>query len=117
MTEGLAHLDYIAVVILFAIGLYVVLTKQNLIKKIIGLNIMETAVFGLIVTSGMVDGGSPPLLGQGLEPPYASPIAHALVLTGIVVALSVTALALVLILRVKAECGSIELDELLEPDE
>lgn len=104
-------------VILFAVGLYIVLTKQNLLKKIIGLNIMETAVFGLIVTSGMVDAGSPPLLGQGLDPPHASPIAHALVLTGIVVALSVTALALVLVLRVQRECGSIELDDLLEPDE
>lgn len=114
MVNGLAHLDYIAVVLLFGIGLYIVLTKQNLLKKIIGLNIMETAVFGLIVTSGMVSGGSPPLLGQGLEPPYASPISHALVLTGIVVALSVTALALVLILRVQRECGSIELDDLLE---
>jgi len=117
LTSGLAHIDYIAMVVLFSVGLYIVLTRQNLLKKILGLNIMETSVFGLIVTSGMIDGGSAPLLGRGLEPPYASPVTHALVLTGIVVALSVTALALVLIVRVKRECGSIELDELLEPEE
>ena len=78
---------------------------------IIGLNVMETSVFAFIVTTGMIDGGAPPLVAAGDPGPFASPLPHALVLTGIVVAVSVTSLALVLILRVRAEFGSVELDE------
>jgi len=73
---------------------------------------METSVFAFIVTTGMVDEGAPPLVAAGLQGPFASPLPHALVLTGIVVAVSVTSLALVLILRIKAELGSVELDEI-----
>lgn len=113
MSALITHVDYVAAVILFLIGLYIMLVKQNLLKKIIGLNIMETAVFAFIVTAGMVDNGSPPLLGPDTLGPHASPLPHALVLTGIVVAISVTALALALIVRIKRQCGSIELDELL----
>ncbi|MFW5926447.1 MAG: sodium:proton antiporter [Wenzhouxiangella sp.] len=107
-----SHFDHIAAVVIFLTGLYILLTSQNLIKKILGLNIMETAVFAFIVTVGMVDNGSPPVLGAESQPPFASPLPHALVLTGIVVAISITALALTLIVRVKRECGSVELDEL-----
>jgi len=73
---------------------------------------METSVFAFIVTTGMIDDGAPPLLAAGVEGPFASPLPHALVLTGIVVAVSVTSLALVLVLRIKAELGSVELDEI-----
>lgn len=119
MTEvaaWLSHVDYQVAVILFLVGLYILLSSQNLIKKVIGLNVMETAVFAFIVTSGMVDRHAPPLVNDTVAP-LASPLPHALVLTGIVVAISVTALALILIVRVKAECGSIELDEIGELDE
>ncbi len=69
-------------------------------------------MFAFIVTAGMVREGSPPLLGGGMQGPFASPLSHALVLTGIVVAISMTALALALIIRINRECGSVELDEL-----
>jgi len=108
----LSHIDYLVAVALFLTGAWILLTSRNLVKKIIGLNIMETSVFAFIVTTGMVDGGAPPLLGAGIEGPFASPLPHALVLTGIVVAVSVTSLALVLVLRIKAELGSVELDEI-----
>jgi multicomponent Na+:H+ antiporter subunit C len=107
-----ANLDYAATVVLFLIGLWVVVMKNNLIKKLIGLNIMETAVFAFIVTSGMVEGGDAPIMGPDAHAPFASPIPHALVLTGIVVAVSTTALALALILRVHRQHGTIEADEL-----
>jgi len=106
------NIDYAAFVALFCIGLYVVLAKQNLIKKLLGLNIMETAVFAFIVTSGMVDFGAAPIISDAAAGPFASPLPHALILTGIVVALSITALALSLIVEIYRRCGTIEADEL-----
>lgn len=110
------NLDYAVFVVLFCIGLYVVVAKQNLVKKLLGLNIMESAVFAFIVTSGMVDGGTAPIVGAGTEGPFASPLPHALILTGIVVAVSVTALALSLIIEIYRQCGTIEADELKGAD-
>jgi len=115
--EAFSHVDYLVTVALFLIGAWILLTSGNLVKKVIGLNIMETSVFAFIVTTGMIDDGAPPLLAAGVEGPFASPLPHALVLTGIVVAVSVTSLALVLILRVKAELGSVELDEIASAGE
>lgn len=108
----LSHLDYLVTVALFLTGAWILLTSGNLVKKIIGLNIMETSVFAFIVTTGMIDNGSPPLVAAGHPGPFANPLPHALVLTGIVVAVSVTSLALVLVLRVRNEFGSVELDEI-----
>ena len=106
------NIDYAAFVVLFCIGLYIIIAKQNLIKKLLGLNIMETAVFAFVVTSGMVDGGTAPIVGPGASGPFASPLPHAMVLTGIVVAVSVTALALCLIIEIYRQCGTLEADEL-----
>ncbi len=107
-------LDYVACVVLFCVGLYMLVAKSNLIKKVLGLNVMETAVFAFIVTSGMIDGGQEPIVVAGSAPPYTSPIPHAMVLTGIVVAVSVTAVALALIAQIHAHYGTIEVDELKE---
>ncbi len=108
------NVDYVASVVLFCIGLYIIIAKNNLIKKLLGLNIMETAVFSFIVALGVLDGGEPPIMGEGATGPYSSPIPQALVLTGIVVAVSTTALALGLIIRIYRQCGTIEADELRE---
>ncbi len=114
MTALLENLDYVATVVLFLIGLWTLLADSNLIKKLMGLNIMETAVFAFIVTAGMVEGGGAPILGADAAPPFMSPIPHALVLTGIVVAVSTTAVALALLLRVHREFGTLDIDELKE---
>lgn len=105
-------LDYLAVTALFAIGLYVMVAKDNLIKKLLGLNVMQTAVFAFLLTAGMIEGGDPPLRVEGTEAPFASPIPQAMVLTGIVVAVAVTAVALALIVRIHAHYGTIELGEI-----
>jgi multicomponent Na+:H+ antiporter subunit C len=112
MTAPGWSVDYAAFVVLFCIGLYVLIAKQNLIKKLLGLNIMETSVFAFVVTSGMVDDGTAPIVGTGVTGPFASPLPHALILTAIVVAVSITALALSLIIEIYRECGTIEADEL-----
>jgi multicomponent Na+:H+ antiporter subunit C len=105
-------LDNAAFVVVFCIGLYMLVAKSNLLKKLLGLNVMETAVFAFIVTAGMVEGGDPPILVAGTRAPFASPIPQAMVLTGIVVAVSVTAVALALIVQIHAHYGTIEVDEL-----
>lgn len=108
------NIDYAVPVVLFLIGLYIIIAKNNLIKKLLGLNIIETAVFSFIIALGVVDGGSAPIMGQGASPPFASPLPQALILTGIVVAVSTTALALGLIIRIHRQHGTIEADELRE---
>jgi multicomponent Na+:H+ antiporter subunit C len=110
------NVDYAASVVLFLIGMYTVIAKSNLIKKFIGLNIMETAVFAFIVALGVVEGGDAPIIGPDAQPPFVNPLPQALILTGIVVAVSTTALALSLIVRVWHQCGTIEADELREMD-
>lgn len=108
------NLDYAAAMVLFLIGLYIVIAKDNLIKKFLGLNIMETAIFTFIVALGVVDGGTPPVMGPDAQPPFTSPVPQGLILTGIVVAVSTTALALSLIIRIYRLRGTIEADELRE---
>ncbi len=110
------NLDYAASVVLFCIGLYAVITRENLIKKFMGLNIMETAVFAFIVALGVVEGGDAPIIGEGATPPFINPLPQALILTGIVVAVSTTALALSLVIRIWRQCGTIEADELREAE-
>jgi multicomponent Na+:H+ antiporter subunit C len=115
MLAALANnLDYVASVVLFLIGLYIVISKNNLIKKFLGLNIMETSVFLLIVALGVVKGGTPPVMEPGVGPPFVNPVPQALILTGIVVAVSTTGLALSLIIRIYQQRGTIEADELRE---
>jgi multicomponent Na+:H+ antiporter subunit C len=117
MIEGLwTNLDYVASVLLFLIGLYALIAKGNLVKKLMGLNIMETAVFAFIVATGIVTDGDAPILGHGAHPPFANPLPHALILTGIVVAVSTTAVALALIIRIYERHGTLETDELWEAD-
>ena len=105
----------ITAVVLFGIGLLNVMVQKNLIKKVVGFNIMDSAVFLLLASLGYVDGGTARIVGDvGFHPLYINPIPSGLVLTGIVVSVSITAFALALIQRVYRRYGTIELDELLE---
>lgn len=111
----LAHnFNYAASAVLFLMGLYAVSIKPNLVKKLIGLNIMETSVFLLIVSVGMVPGGQAPIVEKGVRvAQMVNPIPQALILTGIVVAVSTTAVALSLCIRLHEKFGTLEADELL----
>ena len=115
MTEGLILNHYEAVaVILSGIGLTNLLLQRNLIKKIIGLNIMDTAVYLFLAAKGYVAGGAAPIVQDGVASAsaYVNPVPTGLVLTGIVVSVSVTAFALALTLRLHATYGTLNLDEL-----
>lgn len=108
------HINYIAAIALFVIGLYTVLTHSNLLKKVIGINIMETAVFLFFVSIGFVNDGNSPIIDLGdLGKIYINPVPSSLILTGIVVAVSITAYSLSLIIRLYQAYGTMDLDEIL----
>lgn len=97
---------------LFLVGLYMMIENPNLIRKIIGLNLSQVAVYLMLVTVGYVDGASPPILGPGFEEPHANPLLHVLVLTAIVVGVALTALALALAIRLYKEFGTLDAREI-----
>lgn len=109
-----------AAVILSGIGLTNLLLQRNLIKKIIGLNIMDTAVYLFLAAKGYVEGRAAPILlenGSGgwltSSALYVNPVPAGLVLTGIVVSVSVTAFALALTLKLYEAYGTLNIDEAL----
>ena len=110
------NINYVGSACLFVIGLYTVLTHPNLIKKIIGINIMETSVFLLFVSIGYIHNAKVPILD--LEPnagiTYVNPLPSALILTGIVVAVSITVYGLSMVIKLYEAYGTIELDEIMQ---
>jgi len=103
---------YLVAMILFVIGFHTMLTHSNLIKKVIGMNIMETSVFLFFVSVGYVREGMAPIMQNGTEGMYVNPLPSALILTGIVVAVSVTAYALSLIIKLYEHYGTLDADEI-----
>ena len=111
----MAHYNYWIVVVLMMIGFYIVIAHGNLIKKIVGLTIFQTSVFIFYISMAKVDGGTAPILAEGIEQ-YSNPLPHVLILTAIVVGIATTALALALTVRIKEAYGSIEEDEIQQQD-
>ncbi len=100
--------------ILFVIGFTNLLLQPNMIKKIIGLNIMDTAVYLFLALKGYIEGRDAPIITDGVTEAenYINPIPSGLVLTGIVVSVSVTALMLALTVRLYRRYHTLNLDEI-----
>ncbi|MBP3620172.1 MAG: cation:proton antiporter subunit C [Lachnospiraceae bacterium] len=100
--------------VLFGIGFCNLLMQKNLIKKIIGLNIMDTAMFLFLAAKGYVEGRKAPIITDGVTDvtAYINPIPSGLVLTGIVVSVSVTALMLALTIRLYQRYHTLDIDEI-----
>jgi multicomponent Na+:H+ antiporter subunit C len=114
MIEQLADSwNYIIVIILMMTGLFIVIARANLIKKLIGLSIFQTSVFLFYISLGKVAGGTAPILDGNPGTLYSNPLPHVLILTAIVVGVATTALGLALILRINEAFGSIEEDEII----
>ena len=113
----LGHLNYWLFVVLMMTGLYVVVARGNLLKKIVGLNLFQAAVFMLYISMGKVAGGTAPITIDDPNAVYSNPLPHVLILTAIVVGIATTALGLALIVRINEEYGTIEEDEVLLIDE
>ena len=105
----LSFFNYWAVIALMMIGYYGMIVRGNMIKKIIGLGIFQTAVFILFISAGKVIGGSTPVLREGVES-YSNPLPHVLILTAIVVGIATTAVGLALTVRIREAYGSIDDD-------
>jgi multicomponent Na+:H+ antiporter subunit C len=104
---------YLFYIVLAMVGFYAMIAKNNLIKKIIGMNIFQTAVFLFYIAMGKVEGGTAPILWAGAVR-YDNPLPHVLILTAIVVSVSTTAVAFALIVRIYRAFGTIEEDRILE---
>jgi len=102
--------------ILFGIGFANLLFQKNLIKKIIGFNIMDTAIYLFLAEKGYISGRIAPIVVDGIQEveKYINPIPSGLVLTGIVVSVSVTALMLSLTIRLYKRYQTLDLDEISE---
>ena len=103
------------VVVLMMLGFYIVIAHGNLIKKIVGLSIFQTSVFIFYISMAKVEGGTAPILAEGISQ-YSNPLPHVLILTAIVVGIATTALALALAVRIKEAYGSIEEEEIQKQD-
>lgn len=101
-------------VILFAVGFATLLLHRNLFKKIIGLNIMDTATYLFLTSIGYIRGRTAPIIVDGITNVnnYVNPLPAGLVLTGIVVSVSVTALMLALTVRLYQRYRTLDLDEI-----
>ena len=104
-------LNYWIVIVLMMTGFYIVIAHDNLIKKIVGLNIFQVSVFVFYITMGKVRGGTAPILVDGITT-YSNPLPHVLILTAIVVGVATTALGLALVVRIRDAYGTIEDDEI-----
>ena len=111
----LANVGEAVAMLLFGIGFANLLFQKNLIKKIIGLNIMDTAIYLLLATQGYIEGRMAPIIVGGNTDPtlYINPVPSGLVLTGIVVSVSVSALMLALTIRLYKRFHTLNLDEIL----
>jgi multicomponent Na+:H+ antiporter subunit C len=107
------NINYVGAIALFVIGLRIVVTHSNLIKRIMGLNIMGTGVFLFFVAIGNVTGGIPPIINEGQSNPvYINPLPSVLILTGIVVVVSITVYSLSLVIRIYENYNTIDQKEL-----
>lgn len=112
----LEHFNYLAVVFLMMTGFYVVIARENLIKKLIGLSIFQTSVFLLYISIGKLDGGTAPILDERFET-YTNPLPSVLILTAIVVGIATTSVGLALVARIHEEYGTIEENEIQAQDD
>ena len=108
----ISHYNYWLIIILMMLGRYIVVSRGNLVKKIVGLNIFQTSVFLLYISLGKVTGGTAPIL-TGKPEIFSNPLPHVLILTAIVVGIATTALGLALVVRIRESYGTIEEDDIL----
>jgi multicomponent Na+:H+ antiporter subunit C len=109
------HFSYFITVFLMIAGLFILIARGNLIKKLVGLGIFQTSVYLLYIAPGKLVGGTAPILSDAFTV-YSNPLPHVLILTAIVVGVATLALGLALVVRIREAYGSIEEDEILAQD-
>lgn len=111
--------NYWVFAILLMIGMYAVVARMNLVKKLIGLAIFQAAVFLLYISMDKVEGGTAPILQPGApaDTLYSNPLPQVLILTAIVVGISTLALGLAIVVRINEAYGTVEEDEIRAMDD
>jgi multicomponent Na+:H+ antiporter subunit C len=113
--EILGLWNYWVVIVLMMIGLYIVIARDNLVKKMMGLSIFQVSIIMFYVSMGKVRGGTAPIIPEsGGDVVYSNPLPHVLMLTAIVVGIATLALGLALIVRIYEAYGTVEEDEIGE---
>jgi multicomponent Na+:H+ antiporter subunit C len=111
----IGHINYWLIIGVMMVGLYTLMSRSNMIKKMAGLAVFQTAVILFYVSLGKVEGGTAPIVAEGFTV-YSNPLPQVLMLTAIVVGVATTALGFALIVRIKEAYGTIEEDEVLQKD-
>ena len=109
------HFNQWITIFLMVAGLYIVIARGNMIKKLVGLSLFQTSVYLLYIAPGKILGGTPPILDNRFTI-YANPLPHVLILTAIVVGIATLALGFALVIRINEAYGTIEEDEIFEQD-
>ncbi|MDA0224684.1 MAG: cation:proton antiporter subunit C [Proteobacteria bacterium] len=115
MSTAAGHYSYWITILLMVAGLYIMIARGNLVKKLIGLSIFQTSVYLLYIAPGKLIGGTAPIVAEGYTV-YSNPLPHVLILTAIVVGVATLALGLAIVVRIREMYGSIEEDEILAAD-
>ena len=107
------HYNYVVTIALMIGGLYIVVARGNMIKKLVGLSLFQTSVYLLYIEPGKIIGGTAPIIDANFTV-YSNPLPHVLILTAIVVGVATLALGLALVVRINEAFGTIEEDELFD---
>ncbi|MGH8677334.1 MAG: cation:proton antiporter subunit C [Burkholderiales bacterium] len=109
------YINYWIAIFLLIVGIYVVIARGNLVKKLVGLSIFQTSVYLIYISPGKIIGGTAPIVAEGYKL-YSNPLPHVLILTAIVVGVATLALGLAIVVRINEAYGSIEEDDIHAQD-
>ena len=110
------HYNYVTTMFLMMAGLYIVVARGNMVKKMVGLSIFQTSVYLLYIGPGKIIGGTAPIIDPIFKV-YSNPLPHVLILTAIVVGVATLALGMALVVRINETYGTIEEDEIFAKDD
>lgn len=111
----LAHYNQYITIFLMVSGLYIVIARGNMVKKLVGLSLFQTSVYLLYISAGKITGGTAPIIDPNFTV-YSHPLPHVLILTAIVVGVATLAVGLTLVVRINEAYGTIEEDEIFARD-
>lgn len=114
--EVLSLYNYWVFAALLMIGLYAIIAKVNLVKRMVGLSIFQGAVFLLYISMDKVEGGTAPIFTDAGAELFSNPLPQVLILTAIVVGIATTALGLAVVVRIREEYGTVEEDAIKDLD-
>src|SRR5918996_5698690 len=114
-TGFISHYNYLITIFLMMAGLYIVVARGNMVKKLVGLSIFQTSVYLLYIEPAKIIGGTAPIIDPAFKV-YSNPLPHVLILTAIVVGVATLALGLAIVVRINEAYGTIDDDDIGERD-